>query len=150
MKKKQRRKRKTKDEFITTDWIKYLWPIFSRYIRIRDCITTTGKSNFGACCTCGKVYPIKRLQAGHFIPGRTNAILFDADQVHAQCYRCNVQRSGMWHMYYLFMLRKGGHTHESIQDMIAHVDDEVEFTPEWFRESAAWYEAEIERMLEGK
>ena len=144
-KKKKRKKRKTRDEFTKTDWINFLWPIFSRYIRTRDCIKTTGTANFGVCITCGKTKPFKSLQAGHFFPGRTDAILFDDKQVYAQCYRCNMKLQGMWHKYYHFMLSEG-YTNEDIMDMIEHCEDEVEFTREWFEESAVWYEEEILRM----
>lgn len=140
---KKKRVPKTRDQFTKTDWInKFLWPIFSRYIRTRDCIATTGDPNFGKCITCGKTYPFKRLQAGHFIPGRTDAILFDERQVHAQCYRCNMKLQGMWHKYYLFMLDKG-YTHEDIQVMIAESEYAVEFSRQWFEDSAIYYEEAI-------
>ena len=97
--------------------------------------------------TCGKLYPFSKLQAGHFIPGRTDAILFDVRQVHAQCYRCNTKLQGMWHKYFLFMLDEG-HTHEDIMTMIEESEDKVEFSREWFEQSREYYEAEIVRMVE--
>ena len=73
---------------------KKIWPIFSEYIRKRDCIRTTGCSSFGLCITCGKRYHFKLLQAGHFIPGRHNSNLFSAKGTHAQCYNCNINLRG--------------------------------------------------------
>lgn len=73
---------------------KRAWDIFSRYIRTRDAIRTTGTKDEALCITCDRRYPIKQLQAGHFIPGRHNAILFDERNVHAQCYGCNVMKQG--------------------------------------------------------
>lgn len=64
---------------------KKAWDAFSRYIRTRDCLKSTGDRNRGACVTCGRVFDFKKLQAGHFIPGRVNSILFDEQCVHAQC-----------------------------------------------------------------
>ncbi len=141
------KKRKTRAEFTKTNWIDWLWPTFSRYIRTRDCIRTTGSPVHGRCVTCGKLLPFKKLQAGHFIPGRTDAILFDDAQVHAQCYRCNMKLQGMWHKYYQFMLSEG-HTHEDIQAMIEGVDDIVEFSPQWFEDSKEYYEQEIARLID--
>lgn len=73
---------------------KQVWAIFSQYIRMRDCLRTTGCSSFGLCITCSKRYHIKLLQAGHFIPGRHNANLFSEEGTHAQCYNCNINLRG--------------------------------------------------------
>ena len=139
---------KKKEDYTKTDWINWLWPVFSRYIRTRDCIRTTGSPLHGKCVTCQKKYPISELQAGHFIPGRTDAVLFDETQVHAQCYRCNMKLQGMWHKYYAFMLDEGW-THEDIQQMIEHCDDPVGFTREWFEQTYDYYLAEIEKLVGG-
>jgi hypothetical protein len=69
---------------------KKCWQVFSLYIRMRDCLETTGCTSWGLCVTCFRRYHIKLLQAGHFIPGRHNANLFSERGVHAQCYNCNV------------------------------------------------------------
>lgn len=141
--------RKTKEEYTKTDWIEYLWPTFSWYIRMRDCLATTGTTTHGICCTCGKRKRISgqgQLQAGHFIPGRTDAILFDEYQVHAQCYRCNNLLQGMWHKYYIFMCHKHGCSHEDIIDMIEHSEDPVNFVPEWYEQTKEYYEQEIARL----
>lgn len=135
-----------KKELTMTQLKKKLWPVFSKYIRTRDCIKTTGNPLHGKCVTCGKEYKISRLQAGHFIPGRFDAILFDEEQVHIQCYRCNCKLQGMWHKYYLFMMDQG-HTHEDIQEMIEHCNDSVEFSREWFEQAYEYYERSIQELL---
>ena len=73
---------------------KNLWPVFSEYVRKRDCLRTTGCTSWGLCITCDKRYHFKLLQAGHFIAGRHNANLFSERGVHAQCYNCNVNLRG--------------------------------------------------------
>ena len=73
---------------------KEAWDLFSKYIRLRDCLRTTGCSSFGLCITCGKRYHIKLLQAGHFVPGRHGLNLFNERGVHAQCYHCNLHLKG--------------------------------------------------------
>lgn len=75
------------------------WGWFSKYIRLRDCLITTGTKEYGNCITCGKTYPFKSLHAGHFQAGRGNAILFEETNVHAQCYGCNIGRSGDQYNY---------------------------------------------------
>ena len=84
-KKKPKSIQKLKDE---------VWTIFSEYIRKRDCLRTTGGLEWGRCITCGLPFKYAELQAGHFIPGRHNSILFEETCVHAQCYRCNVPMGG--------------------------------------------------------
>ena len=73
---------------------KDVWVVFSRYIRTRDCLKTTGCTSWGLCITCSKRYHFKLLQAGHFISGRHNANLFSERGTHAQCYNCNLNLKG--------------------------------------------------------
>ncbi len=69
------------------------WKNFSRYIRMRDALATTGTLTHARCITCREIHPIiGEMEAGHAIPGRTNGILFDESLVFAQCRACN--RSG--------------------------------------------------------
>lgn len=65
--------------------------------------------------TCKRPYPFKQLQAGHFIAGRTNAILFDPEAVYSQCYGCNVGRSGAHVEYFVFMEEE--HGREKIEEL---------------------------------
>ena len=108
-KKKTRKKRRTRDEWTLTEWKDHVWKAFSYYIRLRDCLLTTGTTTHGRCATCGRTYPFKQLQAGHFMPGRLDFMLFDEGHVNAQCKRCNVFQSGMWPMYFLRMEEKLGY-----------------------------------------
>lgn len=84
------------------------WKWFSKYIRLRDCLSTTKSRDFGKCCSCGIRKPFGELQAGHYIPGRHNAVLFDETGVHAQCVRCNHYLSGNVKNYYHFMIMTYG------------------------------------------
>jgi hypothetical protein len=81
-----------------------LWPLFSLYIRQRDAkrdeLLYDGE--LAMCITCGKPYPPTGkgcLQAGHFIGGRNNQVLYDERQVYAQCYNCNINLRGNWPAY---------------------------------------------------
>ena len=70
------------------------WKLFSQYIRLRDCLITTHTKERGVCITCGFELPFKSLQAGHFVAGRNNSILFDEECTHAQCATCNILKKG--------------------------------------------------------
>jgi hypothetical protein len=68
--------------------------VFSQYIRLRDCLRTTGTLEYCNCITCSRLISFKEAQAGHFVDCRHNATLFDETNVHAQCARCNVYLDG--------------------------------------------------------
>jgi len=70
------------------------WKEFSIFIRTRDCLRTTGKPDWGHCISCGRLFPFKKLQAGHFVSGRNNANLFYEKGCHIQCMRCNIFLAG--------------------------------------------------------
>lgn len=60
-------------------------------------------------------------------------MLFDADGVHAQCYRCNMKLGGNWPRYYRYMQEK--HPDVDIEAMIEKSFDLVPFiTLEWLDE----------------
>jgi len=65
------------------------WQVFSKYIRLRDtCKLGT------ECYTCGKYYPINRMQAGHYLAGHRAIHMFNEINVHAQCPACNIYKHG--------------------------------------------------------
>lgn len=93
---------------------------FSKFIRLRDALETTGTKETLICCTCSKPYPafgVGCAQAGHFIPGRSHPVLYREKGVHGQCFNCNYRLKGNWPEYRRFMLRKYGE----------HITEEEEF-----------------------
>ena len=141
---KKRKPRKTKSDWTITDWEAWLWKIFSQYIRLRDCIKTLGAVDRGKCVTCGRIYPFKKLQAGHFVPGRTRAVLFDERCVHAQCYRCNVVLEGNWPPYYRFMQQEYGQ--KIIEELVDLWGVNRELTTDWFEQSYMYYDWCVSEM----
>lgn len=141
---KKRKPRKTKSDWTITDWEAWLWKIFSQYIRLRDCIKTLGAVDRGKCVTCGRIYPFKKLQAGHFVPGRTRAVLFDERCVHAQCYRCNVVLGGNWPPYYRFMQQEYGQ--KIIEELVDLWGVNRELTTDWFEQSYMYYDWCVSEM----
>ena len=68
---------------------KEVWEIFSKYIRMRDCLRTTGTLTDGKCISCGDLRPMNKCDAGHLISRWYGSTLFDERNVHLQCKRCN-------------------------------------------------------------
>ena len=90
---------------------KRAWDEFSKWVRIRDAIKTTGTKTHLLCCTCGKRYPAFGkgcAQAGHFVPGRHHILLFEPHGVHGQCYNDNINLKGSPQNYRDFMIRTYG------------------------------------------
>ena len=140
----KRKKRKSKNEWTITDWEKWLWPMFSKFIRLRDCLKTTGTIWKCKCVTCGRIYRIEKIQAGHFIPGRTRAILFDPRCVHGQCYRCNHILQGNWPPYYRFMQQEFGQG--VIEELVDLWGVDMILEPEWFEKSYEYYKWAVDFM----
>jgi len=122
------------------------WPLFSKYIRLRDCLETTGDTTIGVCFTCGRTYEFKKLQAGHFIPGRHGMNLFDPRGCHAQCYSCNVMLKGNPIKYWTHMEQKYGR--ELIDELIAQ-DQEVKiFTIEELENLIIKLKVDIDKLAQ--
>ena len=124
------------------------WANFSKYIRLRDCLLTTGTPEAGACCTCGKIVEFKYSQAGHFISGRRNAVLFSEEGVHLQCYGCNIGRGGAIHEYWLFMEEKYGRP--VIDKLLAESKQTIKYTREDYQEITKKYQEKYQELLDGE
>ena len=71
------------------------WAAFSEYVRVKECLESTGLAFVGVCFTCQRRFHISMLDAGHCFGGRRNARLFDIMCVRAQCRTwCNRMRHG--------------------------------------------------------
>jgi len=79
---------------------------FQKWVRHRGHV-----GNINTCVTCGRMYPVSGrgvIQAGHFVVGRHNAILFDERNCFPQCYGCNIGKKGNVVKFYKFMLANFG------------------------------------------
>ena len=81
---------------------KKLWPVFSKWIKLRDNYT---------CYTCGKVMQKgdPSCHAGHYVPqSKGNRLRFDERNVHCQCLSCNSFKRGNLSEYALNLERDYG------------------------------------------
>ena len=83
---------------------KKLWDLVSRLVRLIN----ADDKGYVKCVTCGAVKPWKELQAGHFIDGKMNSILYDLRGIHPQCYSCNMYKAGNKVEYFRFMQQNQG------------------------------------------
>lgn len=117
------------------------WDAFSKFIRTRDCLKTTGCSSWGLCYTCGKRYHFKLLQAGHFIPGRHNGNLFSETGVHAQCYNCNVNLKSNPFEYRRRIIKEYGEGYDEILEREA--ERIIKYTPNDYIEIEKTYKQKV-------
>ncbi len=61
-----------------------------------------------SCCSCVAKGPFDRFHGGHFVAGRSIAVLFEPDNVWPQCPDCNIARHGNIKMYRAFLVDKIG------------------------------------------
>ena len=94
--------RKKKKDTLTTAKDK-AWKAFSKYIRLHY----ADENGYVKCVTCGFTDHWTRQQAGHFIDGRSNTVLFDERLVYPQCGFCNISLRGNKEKYTEFMLKQG-------------------------------------------
>ena len=82
-------------------WKKEFWKTFSLYIRTRDKFR---------CFTCGRLGGGSGLHAGHYVPRSVGglSLYFHEQNVHAQCYHCNINLGGFGAMYHIKMIEKYG------------------------------------------
>ncbi len=98
------KQRKTMEKWNLSKLKKEFWRIFSIYVRMKGT---------GVCFSCGKIIPDyydrygnllpgwKAAHAGHFITAKSCglALYFHEQNVHSQCYHCNINLSGNWVEY---------------------------------------------------
>jgi len=87
---------------------KKAWKLVSEFVRLRDCLKTTGTLEWGHCVTCGKKFSYKALQAGHVIDGRVGMNFLDVRGIFGQCMQCNVWKHGAKDIYIPWFLKEYG------------------------------------------
>lgn len=127
---------------------KGVWEVFSLYIRARD----ADKNGIVRCCTCNKQVFWKGVecQAGHFVPGRTNSVLFDERIVHGQCSRCNEYLGGNLWEYGRFMIRTYGFDYEQLDKLNALKNVVKQFKLDELKEMKKLYKAKLEILIQEK
>jgi hypothetical protein len=129
---------------------KKAWDAFSKYIRLRDCLETTGTKEEGLCFTCGaRKMGFKGkycLQAGHFLSGRGNSILFEEDGCHAQDVQCNYYKAGNPEVYRVKMVEKYGL--ERVEELEVLKKQTKNYTIEEYQEIEGIYKDKFRKLYD--
>ncbi len=100
---------------------KKAWSTFSKYIR-----TKYSKDGMCGCFTCGRQKPIKEIQCGHGVSGRSNGVLFLEEVCRPQCYGCNVGQGGMYEVFIPKLIELYGM--DGYQEFVRMKNTPVKFT----------------------
>ena len=85
------------------------------------------------------------MQAGHCVAkAQGNVYFFMEDDVHPQCYRCNINLGGNGVEYYIYMVDRYGQ--ERVDEIRGMRDTVVKFTIPELEEIEAKYKARVEEM----
>jgi hypothetical protein len=130
-KKKQKTLRQLKEQ---------CWKLFSEWIRRSH----ADEGGTVECFTCGTLMFWKDSHAGHFVGGRTNAVLFDERIVKPQCPRCNLYLGGSYAAYTLRMLDEVGR--EKVDELMALKSQTLKFTRCDLEEKIEMYKRKLETL----
>jgi hypothetical protein len=83
---------------------KELWDLVSEFVRRSN----ADHAGYCSCYTCGNTLHWKQMQAGHGIPGRKNAVLYDLDILRPQDVACNIFGDGRLHIFSTKMIKEHG------------------------------------------
>jgi hypothetical protein len=123
------------------------WKNFSKYIKLRDAIKTTGNILYAKCITCGEVKLIEDMDAGHGIPGRMNSILFNEDLVNAQCRQCNRGGGGELQMYKKVLIERYGQDKWDYWQSTKNTP--VQYTPFDYEQIVRTYREKVNKLRKG-
>ncbi len=116
------------------------WRAFSLWVRL----SAADEYGMASCVTCGARKHYKELQAGHFIPGRNNAVLFSEEGVHPQDYHCNIGLSGNWPKYLEYMEKMYGQ--EIIDELLRKSRETVKYTAQDYLAIEKDYKQRVESL----
>ena len=113
--------------------------IFSLYVR-----TKHSKNGVCTCCTCGRKFEIKKIQAGHFQSRKHYSTRWDELNVHPQCPKCNVFSQGEQYEYSKFLDRTYG---EGTADSLVQKAREIQkFSQYELEELIEHYQQALKRL----
>ena len=120
---------------------------FSDYIRFRDCLATTGTIGWGVCISCGRRVSFNEFQAGHLVPGRKNAILFDEDGCNGQCVWCNQFLEGNTDAYHDNLVDKIGD--DRVRAVYERAKQVVKYHIHDYQETETIYKQKTKELFNG-
>jgi len=118
------------------------WDFFSKIVRLTEQVAP------GACkcVTCGAIKGWKNMDAGHYISGRRDGVLFDRRNIHPQCPQCNrfAERGSCSSAYTVWMQHKYGQA--VINELVGRDRIPFEYSYQELRDLGDSFKQELERL----
>lgn len=127
---------------------KTVWKSCATYIKYRE----SSSNGTVKCVTCPKILSIydQDCQAGHFIPGRGNSVLFDDAHIFPQCAECNCWGGGRQFLFGVFLKNKYGYNDQVLKEMQSLRHKIIKYSMEELKELKNSYDLEINRLKKSK
>ena len=126
---------------------KKLDKVFSKYIRLRDALITTGTKTHAICISCGKRKDQKyEMDAGHYVGRGAGATRYDERNVHAQCKQCNGFGPTAHQDYHKAIIKMYGE--DVVEELIILGKQTYKFDRDWLKEQVKYYKEEYKEMYE--
>lgn len=123
---------------------KKAWLAFSKYVRTKA-VKEFANSGVAPCYTCGRAFPLEKLQAGHAIGGRNNAILFNEDLVRVQDVGCNVFGRGKYAIFTRKLIDELGM--EKYDELVSESQRVVQYKSSDYEEIEKVYKEKLNALI---
>ncbi len=91
--------------------------IFSKYIRLRDSLLTTGGESYCVCISCGET--VDNIQSGHFMSRKHNSTRYHEKNVNGQCPKCNCFDKNSLLKYRRAIIERYGEKYDEVLEHLA-------------------------------
>ena len=105
---------------------KTVWKSLATFIKLRE----SDKYGMVVCVTCPQKMSIydSNCNAGHFVSGRGNSVLFDDAHIFPQCNVCNCQGSGEQFKYAIFLKERYGYDDATLDEILCRRHEIKKYT----------------------
>lgn len=141
---KKPRTKKKREEKSTSELVKELDRVFSKYIRLRDVMP----NRYFVCISCGKIKPFEQGDCGHFYSRTHMGTRFDEDNCHCECRGCNRFSADHLIGYQLNLQRKIGESR--FQALVWKMREPKHWTRYELIEMIKHYKTEVLRLSSEK
>ena len=98
---------------------------------------------------CGKVFPWKEIQNGHYMSRRYMSTRFSEDNCRPQCVACNIFNQGNIQMYRRALIKQIGEQRVDLIEARARTENKNWSLFE-YNQLIAFYQNEVDKLLEQK
>lgn len=140
---KKEKPKKKKEKTAAYLKVKVLWPIFSRYIKLKH----SSDGRHCNCYTCGALLEIGTIncQGGHAVSKAVyKNLYFDERAVKPQCLSCNKHYGGMSYDFCRKLKHELGE--EDFENMMSHGRDIIKRDRQWYLDAILEYTEKVKEL----